>query len=131
MTRVGIYSLLDVKSKMYGPLIAFASDEVAVRNVQEMYLSGDPASLFCKYPQDYILFCLGHYDNSDGLLIPLPAPMLVANGLELSAKALDELENRRKIAERMSSIRGFSNDNNDNNPHVTPVASSSKAKRKV
>ncbi|UPW41617.1 nonstructural protein [Peromfec virus RodF8_40] len=117
MTQAGIYSLLDVKSKMYGPLITFISDEVAIRNIQEMFISGDKRSLFCMYPQDYILFCLGHYDNATGQLIPLPAPALVINGMEVASRALEDIERRRALTERLEGIHASSP---AVNPHVNP-----------
>ncbi|UPW40926.1 nonstructural protein [Sigmofec virus UA08Rod_6110] len=92
-----LYSILDTKSNMYGPIISFQNDSTAMRSFTEMIVSGDQNSLLSLYPADYILFCLGNFEQSDGLISPLNAPQLVITGTEAVTRAIDEVNRRRLL----------------------------------
>lgn len=93
-----IYAIYDVKSGMYGPAMTFANDGTAIRSFQEMLISKDPNSLLSLYPSDYILFCLGLYNQETGLLESCPAPMNILSGSEAFLRACNEASERRKRA---------------------------------
>lgn len=97
----GIYSIFDVKSAKYGPLISFENDLMAIRSFTEMLISGDKNSMLSLYPQDYLLHCLGHYDRDTGKLIPDPAPQMIISGTEAIIKAIDEVNRRKRMREAL------------------------------
>lgn len=104
MTSVCIYSIYDVKAGMYGPAMSFVNDATAIRAFQEMICSGDNNSLLALYPADYILFCIGTYDQSAGLLTALPAPNNIISGMQAFTQACNEAAERRARAERLKGI---------------------------
>lgn len=110
MSKVSIYSILDTKSGAYGPLISFANDHTAVRAFQEMIISGDRNSMLALYPTDYILCCIGFYDNELGVVESTPAPMHVITGLDASTMAINEAERRRKLRARLDGVRDASDE---------------------
>lgn len=97
-----IYAIYDVKSGMYGPAMTFANDGTALRSFQEMLTSGDKNSLLCLYPADYVLFCLGLYDQQTGKIESCPAPMNIISGAEAFTRACVEANARRKRAKQLS-----------------------------
>lgn len=103
-----IYSIYDVKSGMYGPAMTFVNDSTAIRSFQEMLTSGDKNSLLSLYPADYILFCLGVFNQQSGVIEPLPAPMNVMSGMEAFTKACNEAEERRARFDRLNGINSSS-----------------------
>lgn len=103
-----IYSIYDVKSGMYGPAMTFVNDLTAVRSFQEMLTSGDKNSLLSLYPADYILFCLGVYNQQSGVIEPLPSPMNVMSGMEAFTKACCEADERRARFDRLNGINSDS-----------------------
>lgn len=104
MSTVSVYSVLDTKSGMYGPLITFVNDNTALRSFQEMIISPDENSLLSMYPTDYCLYCIGQFDNELGLLRPSPAPVLVCTGLDAATNAVSELRRRKDLRAKIHSL---------------------------
>lgn len=61
--KVKVYSIYDVKTQFYGSPVTFHNDSHAKRDIT-MKLS--PQSAIKMYPNDYELFCLGTFDDSNG-----------------------------------------------------------------
>lgn len=101
MTQVNLFSILDVKSSVYGPVMSFINDQTAIRAFQEMCISRDDTSLLALYPTDYVLSHIGIYDQSLGVITPC-TPRIVISGQEALTYALAELEKRRAIRARLS-----------------------------
>lgn len=99
-----VYSIYDVKSGMYGPVMTFCNDNTAIRSFQEMLTSGDRQSLLALYPADYILFCLGIYHQDTGVIESLPAPMNIMSGMQAFTQACQEAEARRERQKRLDGI---------------------------
>lgn len=99
-----IYSIYDIKSAMYGPAMTFVNDATAIRSFQEMLTSQDPNSLLSLYPADYILFCLGVFNQRDGIIESLPAPMNIMSGMDAFSRACGEAEERRARLDRLNGI---------------------------
>lgn len=99
-----IYSIYDTKSGMYGPAMTFVNDYTAIRSFQEMLCSGDDNSLLSLYPSDYILFCLGAFNQQSGFIEPLAAPANVITGMDAFTRACSEAEERRSRLERLRGI---------------------------
>ena len=70
-----IYSLFDKKALSYGPVMAFPNDVMAIRAI-EMEMN-NAKSVVASYPSDFALMHLGDYDESKGVLSPLPCPLNV------------------------------------------------------
>lgn len=70
-----IYSLYDVKACIYNKPFFEVSDGVAIRNV--MSAAEDPNSMLKKHPEDFSLFRLGVYDDSNGTFVLDDRPQLV------------------------------------------------------
>lgn len=66
---VQAYSLLDTKTGLFSLPWFFAHDQVAIRAV--VGLAGDEATTVGKYPSDYVLMCVGEFDDCTGILSSL------------------------------------------------------------
>lgn len=76
------YSLLDVKTGVYSIPWFFNHDEVALRAVLE--IATDLKTTVGKYPEDYVLLCVGEYDDGTGELRAL-VPRQLGNVAALRA----------------------------------------------
>ena len=64
------YSVHDTKSHSYGPPMFFRHAAEAMRAFEQA--SNDEATMLAKYPGDYELVRIGHYDDEAGALISEP-----------------------------------------------------------
>lgn len=62
------YSIFDRKGLIYHPPFYQATDGMAVRAMTDA--ANDANSAFNKHPNDYVLYCVGEYDDQKGALIP-------------------------------------------------------------
>lgn len=69
---VKAFSLLDTKSGLFSLPWFFPHDANAVRAVRALGL--DKATTVGQYPSDYVLYCIGEFDDSVGLLTSPFAP---------------------------------------------------------
>lgn len=77
-----LYSVLDVKSKQFGPVVESRSDEEAIRSFLITIQNAPKNDLIGLYPQDFVLFKVGDFDHSVGLLSFEPSPVQLITGLE-------------------------------------------------
>jgi len=77
-----VYSVYDEKALVYGLPTCFATDGLALRSFAD--LVSNPNSNVNKYPSDFSLFHLGHYDSISGSFTNLMAPLRLMNALEAS-----------------------------------------------
>lgn len=96
-----LYSIFDTKANKYGPIISFENDNTAIRSFMEMLISGDRNSLLALYPTDYLLFCVGTYDQDTGIVNSIPAPAHIISGFEAVQRAVDEVNRRKKLAKAL------------------------------
>lgn len=99
-----LYAILDTKSNVYGAILTFKNDAVAVRAFTEELVSSDGNSLLAMYPTDYCLFCIGHYDKETGNIVG-SSPQLVITGFDAVTKAVDEVRRRAAFKEALSGIK--------------------------
>lgn len=66
--KMNAYSIYDTKVEQWGLPFFSHHHAVAARIVTEAVNDGN--TQLSKYPNDYILFCIGTYDDHDGLLQP-------------------------------------------------------------
>ena len=60
------YSLLDTKTGLYSPPFFLGHDALAMRAVYE--LSNDKMTTPAKYPDDYVLYRVGIFDDNTGTM---------------------------------------------------------------
>lgn len=99
-----LYSILDVKTQMYGPIISFHNDMAAIRAFMEMIISGDRNSMISLYPSDYILTVVGKFDQDKGLVEGIPRPEHVITGMEAMTRAISENEQRRRLRQQLQGV---------------------------
>lgn len=120
-----LYSILDVKANMYGPIISFENDMTAIRAFSEMLISGDKNSMLALYPTDYLLFCVGSFDQKTGIVNSVPAPQHVVSGMECVSRAIDQANRRKRMQDALrsgdSSI--IVSDDNNNEEASEPLVS--------
>lgn len=81
MQKLNIYAIFDRKSLTYGiPFFAPVS-AVALRMCQTAVNSGSPSDVSL-YPEDFSLYCLGSFTDTDGCIHP-SAPEFLINLAEL------------------------------------------------
>lgn len=62
-----IYAVYDSVAGSYGLPFFCENDGVALRSFSALSL--DPSSYVSKFPKDYLLFCLGVYDDDSGKIV--------------------------------------------------------------
>lgn len=63
------YSVYDRKALTYNPPYYAPTDGAAIRIIADA--ANDANSSLGRHPHDYVLFCLGEYDDQKGLLTPM------------------------------------------------------------
>lgn len=101
MSKVCLFSIFDTKSNVYGPVMSFVNDNTAIRAFMEMLVNPDPNSLLSLYPADYLLYCVGIFDNETGVIESLPAPAHIISGMEASTRAVVEAQKRREMTAKL------------------------------
>jgi len=80
--QLHIYSIFDAKASAYLPPFYLHNDAMAVRVFADCVNSEQHA--FSKHPEDYTLFHLGIFDDSNGKLTDSEPHTSLGNGLEHS-----------------------------------------------
>lgn len=65
-----LYTIKDTKSESCTPPFTARNDHDASRQIS-MFLSQNPTSMPATYCDDYILFCIGEWDDCSGKVTPL------------------------------------------------------------
>lgn len=73
-----MFTVHDSKAKVYGVPFFLHEEGMAIRTFSDMV--NDPSHAFGKHPEDYTLFYVGKYDDSNGQL-ESTAPLSLTNGL--------------------------------------------------
>lgn len=63
-----VYSIFDSKSLIYNQPFFSPTNGSAVRTLADM--ANDPKSMVGRHPADFVLYCIGHYNDQDGLMTP-------------------------------------------------------------
>lgn len=95
-----LFSLFDTKACSFGSLIALENAEVARRNFVMSMLSSEKSPVR-DFPDDYILYEMGGFDNHTGEITVHACPIKVMTGFEaveqskkyILKKQREELEN--------------------------------------
>lgn len=62
------YSIFDNKALVYNPPFFAPTNGAAVRIMADT--ANDMSTSIGRHPNDYILYCVGHYDDSNGMMTP-------------------------------------------------------------
>lgn len=62
--KMSVYSIFDRKALVYHQPYFALNHAVAVRTLSDAV--ADPNSMFGRHPNDYVLYCIGQYDDSKG-----------------------------------------------------------------
>jgi len=80
-----ICSVFDRKAEAFMAIFTVQGLGQAIRSFEDA--CGDPQHEFAKHPEDFILFCLGSYDQETGeLKVPDNGKYPLGSGLELRKK---------------------------------------------
>lgn len=81
-----LFSLFDIKACSFGSLIALENADVARRNFVMSMLSPEKSPVK-DFPDDYILYEMGGFDNHTGEITVHPCPVKVMTGFEAVEEA--------------------------------------------
>lgn len=86
--NVQIFAVFDSKAQTFGQPFFCINENIALRSWREAV--NDPATQFCKYPEDFSLFQLGEFNDQDASFKLLQAPLNLglASLYKLNVKAL-------------------------------------------
>lgn len=90
-----LFSMFDVKASNFGPLMTLENADVARRMFVTSILSGQE-SLVTKFPDDFILYEMGGFDNSTGQFCIHPAPIKVMSGFEAVESAKKYIQDKER-----------------------------------
>ena len=79
-----IFSIYDEKAEVYNTPFFQGTVGMALRSFQE--LVRDNESMLFKYPEDYILYCIGEYDEKTGEITANIPPAFIARATEYTPK---------------------------------------------
>lgn len=71
-----LYTMHDKAMDTYGPPMAFATDAVAVRALQDEMQN--PESMFRKHPDDFVIYRIGTWDDANGQVINYTRDRVIA-----------------------------------------------------
>lgn len=83
--KLKVFSVYDSKVEAYKQPFFMSTKGEAIRGIMECLEKNDHP--FAKYPADFTLFELGEYDDSNGKMAPLPAPLSHGNLVEWTTRA--------------------------------------------
>lgn len=81
LMELKIFTIRDSKGEIYHPPFYTKTHGEAERTFRE--LAKDPNSMIAKYPEDYDMYFLGIYDNSEGKIAAHETPQHVIKAVNL------------------------------------------------
>lgn len=79
--KLQCYSLFDTKAAAFGTPFFMFNDQVALRAFGD--LTNDPQSNVHAHPEDYILYCIGEFDDKGAEYVSKSPPAVIANASSL------------------------------------------------
>lgn len=80
-----VFAIYDSKAEAYLQPFFMANKGTAIRAIADILTKPDHS--FSKYPEDFTLFELGEYDDSNGKMLPHSTPNPIIKTIELKASA--------------------------------------------
>lgn len=96
--RLNVYSVFDVKAAVYANPFYMPNDAVAVRGFTGAVNS--PDTMLYKHPEDYMLFRIGTFDDSVGLLVAENPPVQICTAAAVSAVRLPKVVEPQIVSEK-------------------------------
>jgi len=79
-----LYSVFDVKTQVFCKPFYAENDATALRGFT--YAANDKTTDIGRWPEDYSLFFLGSFDDSDCTIVTVTAPLSIAHAIALVNK---------------------------------------------
>ena len=79
--KMRCYALFDRKSLAYNMPYYAVTDGQAVRTLSDAV--ADPQSMFSRHPDDFVLYCIGEFDDQKGALSPFSPLIHVIDAVSL------------------------------------------------
>jgi len=76
-----LYSVKDVKAEVFTPPVMSHNLGTMCRSL--MVALGDPGHQFARYPEDFVLFHLGTFDDANGHIVLMDTPVSVMSLVDL------------------------------------------------
>lgn len=73
-----VFSVKDLKAAAFAPPFFLHRKEVALRTFRDAL--ADPTHPMSAHPEDYVLYCLGEFDDETGQLHAVDQPVFVGAG---------------------------------------------------
>lgn len=109
--KVNQYSIYDQTAEAFVQPFFMHNDGLAIRAFQDNVNSGDDNNI-AKHPEQFQLYRLATFDDKSGIIEPLEAPKILANGLELKNptdieenKVLDRLHSIEKLLKNLNLLK--------------------------
>jgi len=85
-----VFSVYDDKALFYGPMFTAKTDQAALRLFSDA--CADPRGELGRHGSDFILYQLGTFDDSAGLMLSLPVPKFLSRAITYTGPQLVEKE---------------------------------------
>lgn len=79
-----IYSIFDLKSEEFSPPFFQKNDRLAMRTISET--AKGPQSLLNSYPEDFMLYRIGEFDQSSGMITCDNRPHMIMSVKDLTTR---------------------------------------------
>lgn len=80
--KLKVFTIHDSKAEAYLQPFFLATKGQAIRNITEILCNSEHQ--FSKYPEDFTLFELGEYDDSNAQMLPYPTPLSLGKLVEFN-----------------------------------------------
>ena len=81
---LGIFSVRDAKSETFHRPMPATTKGEALRGFMDE--ASDPQSIIYKHKEDFFLYQLGHFDETNGMIKPFETPLCLGGALELTTE---------------------------------------------
>lgn len=88
--KLKVFAIHDSKAEAYLQPFFMANKGTAIRAITDILQQKDHQ--FTKYPEDFTLFELGEYDDSNGHMLPYPTPIALCKAIELVSQTKHQLQ---------------------------------------
>ena len=86
--KLKCFAIYDAAAQVYMAPFFQSTVGLAIRQFEQV--ANDPSTSVSKYPQDFTLFEIGSYDDSNGRMDPHDAPLPLGTALEYQRKEAQE-----------------------------------------
>ena len=77
--KLNVYTIKDIKAETFGNPFYSANDQTAKRSLEQA--SNDSNTTISQYPEDFVLYRLGSWDDSTATISTLDTPFYLSTGV--------------------------------------------------